>query len=104
MSSIGRFVLVGFVSLVSPLVGCRGDMGKAVLELTETYAAAACACKDAPCGKAAEAEYSKAMRDLSTKNAGRETGITDAEQKRVAETHTRAVSCRVKLDTPTPSP
>lgn len=58
--------------------------------------------RSAACGEAAAADYGKSMQALSTKNAGKATGITDAEQKQIAEAHGRAVQCKVKLDTPRP--
>lgn len=83
------------------LAGCGSGVAKEVIAVTETYATSACACRDAGCGDGAEAVYEQSMASLSAKNAGRTTGMTDAEQKRVAEAHSRAIACRTKLG-PTP--
>ncbi len=78
--------------------GCGGGaIAKETLAIADTYANAACACKDAPCAEAAAAAYSKSMKALSAKNGGKDTGVTAEDQKKIAESTNRAVQCVGKV-------
>lgn len=75
-------------------IGCGGG-AEELVKASETYATAACACKDATCASKAATDYGTATQAL----AGKKMVPSEADTKKITDATTKASECTIKLAT-----